>query len=81
VHITGPHIQIQRRIPLDPPDPGPTKPDTLHRNPPARDQGQAKTVYVSFVITDRNSCRMKTRRASGGGTSQTSHSQPGGVMR
>jgi hypothetical protein len=22
VHITGPHIQIQRRIPLDPPDPG-----------------------------------------------------------
>jgi hypothetical protein len=47
VHITGPHVHW------------PNQARQRTTNPPARDQCLAKTVYVSFVITDGDSYHMK----------------------
>ena len=58
VHIIGPHAQVSMRS-ARPTRPGPNQARHAPPNPLARDQCLAKTVYVSFVITDGDSYRMR----------------------
>ena len=68
VRVTGWHVQIHLRIPLDPPEPEPHTPPVpeVDQRPSAHDRCQAKTVCVPLVVTDGDSYRMREARANGG---------------
>jgi hypothetical protein len=57
VHVTGSHVQIRLRIPLDPPDPGP-RPGHPQPKTTGPRSVSSKTVCVPFVVTDGQSFRL-----------------------
>ena len=64
MHVTGWHVQIHLRIPLDAPGQDRTV-LPLHRQD--HDACQAKTVCVPLVVTSGESYRMREARSTQGG--------------
>jgi len=66
VHVSGPHVQIQLRIPLDPPHPDGTRPNKPHPKPSSpqslsgKDRLRSVGVHLRRVLPDA-SCRPQER--------------------
>ena len=75
VHVTGWHVQIRLRIPLDDGPDGQSRPPALHPIPMTPARCQPKTVCVPLVVTRRRCQRSRVR----GETSRIRRSGAGAV--